>query len=164
MKRGAVIAQDRRYRYNLTREWGGEGGRVCWIMLNPSTADGEKDDATIRRCIDYSQRWGYSSLVVVNLFAYRSTDPRHLRRRLMFGDDIVGPDNDEWITKEAKASELLVAAWGVNGRLEDRDVEVIMLLQPRPLHALATTVAGHPSHPLRLSKSLTPVLYDDHGL
>ena len=75
----AVISQDERHRYSLTRRWG-DGPRVCcWIMLNPSTADATTDDPTIRRCIGFTHDWGYDALTVVNLYAWRATDPADLR-------------------------------------------------------------------------------------
>ena len=75
----AVISQDERHRYSLTRRWG-NGPRVCcWIMLNPSTADATTDDPTIRRCVRFTQAWGYDALTVVNLYAWRATDPADLR-------------------------------------------------------------------------------------
>ena len=62
----AVISQDERHRYSLTRRWG-DGPRVCcWIMLNPSTADATTDDPTIRRCIGFTHAWGYDALTVVS--------------------------------------------------------------------------------------------------
>lgn len=66
------------YRYMLTREWDEHGDKICWVMLNPSTADETLDDPTIRRVRSFSQREGYGSLVVVNLYAMRATDPKGL--------------------------------------------------------------------------------------
>ena len=81
----AVISQDERHRYSLTRRWG-DGPRVCcWIMLNPSTADATTDDPTIRRCIGFTHAWGYDALTVVNLYAWRATDPADLRNAARAG-------------------------------------------------------------------------------
>ena len=75
----AVISQDERHRYSLTRRWGYGPAVCCWIMLNPSTADATTDDPTIRRCLRFTQGWGYDALTVVNLYAWRATDPADLR-------------------------------------------------------------------------------------
>src|SRR5262249_62207047 len=64
-----------RYRYWLTRTWDAARPAVCWLMLNPSTADAARDDPTIRRCIGLARRWGHGGIVVVNLFAWRAPDP-----------------------------------------------------------------------------------------
>ena len=79
-----------RYRYTLTRIWGEpDGERAAFILLNPSTADAEKDDPTIRRCIAYARAWGFVGLEILNLFAWRSTDPHNLR----MVPDPIGPMN-----------------------------------------------------------------------
>lgn len=126
-------------------------GRVLWIMLNPSTADGLKDDATIRRCMGFTFRWGFAEMMVVNLFAYRSTDPKALRSV----SNVVGPENDEWITKMARGAERIVAAWGAPGALYDRAATVTGLVRGlgRTLWCLGKTKNGAPKHPVRLSGS-----------
>ena len=136
-----------RYRYTLHREWnGGDCGVVCWVMLNPSTADAVRDDPTIRRCIGFSRRWGFNSLVVVNLFALRATDPNVL----LLDANPVGPGNDDAIRHAAQEASLIVAAWGahpamVRGRRDQRVRDLCAAL-----HCLGTTRGGHPRHPLRL--------------
>jgi hypothetical protein len=63
------------YRYELRRVWDAQLGLACWVMLNPSTADANEDDPTIRRCVNFARTWGYGGIVVRNLFALRATDP-----------------------------------------------------------------------------------------
>lgn len=81
------------YRYRLTREWEAAASRICWLLLNPSTATARQDDSTVRRVVDFSRQWGFGSVVVVNLFALRTADPVRLRSH----PDPVGPDNDEML-------------------------------------------------------------------
>lgn len=142
----AVFDPTRTYRYQLWRHIGQSHRRVCWIMLNPSTADEAQDDPTIRRCIGFGRAWGFGSLVVVNLFALRSTDPRALRGHA----DPVGPDNDRAIVASARDASLVVAAWGVHGALGGRDAHVAELLASVrvDVHCLAMTKSGAPVHPL----------------
>jgi hypothetical protein len=75
----ATISENGLYRYLLGRTgWPGcSGGNMLFVMLNPSTADVYEDDNTIRRCTTFAQREGQSAMEVVNLYAYRSTDPKH---------------------------------------------------------------------------------------
>ena len=109
----AEISHGGRYRWRLTRVWG-QGARVCWIMLNPSTADASVDDPTIRRCRGFSQAWGFGGLHVVNLFPLRASEPRVLREvnasiRRGIG---LGRSNREWIKECAADAGKVVCAWG----------------------------------------------------
>ena len=56
----------------------------------PPVADHELEDNTSRVCVNYARRWGYGSLVIANLFAFRSTDIS----KLYVVNDPIGPDND----------------------------------------------------------------------
>jgi hypothetical protein len=122
-------------------------------MLNPSTADETHDDPTIKRCIDFSRRWGYGSLEVVNLFALRATCPQYLRS----SSDPIGPKNDDHIRAAAKRADAVVAAWGVHGGFLSRDRAVTDLLHSRRLVALGFTLAGQPRHPLYVPASARPI-------
>lgn len=156
---GAAVIE-RGYRYLLTRRWSGLGPdqrapmRVCWIMLNPSTADALHDDATIRRCVGFSKLWGYGALIVANLFAHRSMDPR----QLVTVADPVGPHNDEAITYAVGHSALVLLAWGAHGELygRGRDVRALVERLGRPTKCLALTGGGQPVHPLRQPKRSFP--------
>lgn len=157
---GATLSPCRRYRYRLWREWGDPAQRVAFVMLNPSTADEQEDDATIRRCIDFAKRWGAGALDVVNLFAWRSTDPADL---LMRSEDIVGEDNNAHILLVGSKATRVVMAWGQHERLGAllpmRALEVEGLLRavitsPRELGTLGRNKngKGQPKHPLYLPK------------
>lgn len=155
---GAALTHDRRYRLRLWRQWDGSRGLVNWIMLNPSTADEEADDPTIRRCIGYARRWGFGGIVVTNLFALRATDPRELRG----APDPIGPDNDVELVAVAFAADLVVCAWGNVGRYRHRARQVVKLLHGAPgvdLHCLRITDQGQPCHPLYLPADLDPIPY-----
>ncbi len=151
MIRSAHFSQCRTYRYLLTREWG-SGLAVAFIGLNPSTADETQDDPTIRRCIGYAKEWGYARLHMLNLFAFRATDPADM----MAADDPIGPDNDDTLRRVAADSIMTVAAWGVGGRHLGRAATVLAMGLSR-LHYLRLTKGGHPGHPLYLPKALRPI-------
>ena len=157
----AVISACGKYRYTLDRQWGPandaqcDKGMLLWVMLNPSTADAEKDDNTIRRCINYSKAWGYSGLMVGNLYAFRATNPIDM----FDAKDPVGPDNDRWIDVMAKHSERIIAAWGGAGSSHRRDAVLDRLRRFGVVYSLGTTVDGSPRHPLYLKKWLLPRVY-----
>jgi hypothetical protein len=106
MELSAAISDCKQYRYELRRSWDSSKPAVLFIGLNPSTADGSTDDNTSRVCINYAKRWGYGSLLLGNLFAYRSKDQSALRRVL----DPIGPDNDAWPNNSFKPTPLRGAA------------------------------------------------------
>jgi hypothetical protein len=143
------------YRYRLSRVWDPSGGRLLFVMLNPSTATAGALDPTVARTVQWAKAWGFGSLEVVNIFALRSTDPRVLRS---VGDPI-GPRNDLAILSAAACADRHIAAWGVHGGLAGRGAEVQHLLaaQGIELEALKVTRDGHPGHPLYLPGASTPV-------
>ncbi len=123
-------------------------------MLNPSTADAEKNDPTIRRCIGYATEWGYKTLYVGNIFAYRSTDPKKLKQV----KDPIGIENDFQLLEVAQMSAMVVVAWGNHGGFMNRGKEVYKYMERAniKLYALRTLKTGQPSHPLYLPKKLKP--------
>jgi hypothetical protein len=147
----AIFSDDGVYRYQLRRQWK-RGPLINFIMLNPSIADAEKDDPTIRRCIRFAQDWEYSGLIVTNIYAYRTTDPDVL----WMVDDPVGPDNDLHI-EQASQNKTVIAAWGVNAKPE-REREVSNLIAG-VIVCLGKTKNGHPRHPLYVSGTTRPVVY-----
>ncbi|MFG0292913.1 MAG: DUF1643 domain-containing protein [Phycisphaerales bacterium JB050] len=147
----ASFSRCRRYRYSLVREWDAAKERICFCMLNPSTADERQNDPTVRRAIGYALDRGFGSIEVVNAFALRSTDPAALKRAIDDGLDPIGARNDEAIRRAAARSKTVVAAWGAHARLLDRDRAVRSLLGDHPgCVALGFTADGLPRHPLYL--------------
>jgi len=152
--KSAIISKCGLYRYELRRIWQPKTGLVCWVMLNPSTADANNDDPTIRRCMGYAARWGYGGIVVVNLFALRCTDSSHIPDY----DDAVGKGNNRYIKRASAEARLTMAGWGIRGRHLGRDKIVLaMLIDP---HYLALTKNRSPRHPLYSLKGLDPVKYE----
>ena len=151
------------HRYTLRRSWLGDGGLVNFIMLNPSTADDVFDDPTIRRCIGFAKRWGFSSLTVTNLCAYRATQPRDLYTLIVAGKRsiAIGADNTVHIEREAMSAEMVVCAWGDNCDLIlHRDLDVIqMLRRDRDLYCIRQTKKGNPAHPVREPYTDKPELF-----
>lgn len=164
-ERSAELSPDGIYRYTLTREW--EDGRcVAWLMFNPSTADAEQDDPTIRKCVGFSKRWGYGRLVVVNLFAIRSADPKAVRR---YGkvEHAIGPLNGYWMAEALSESREVICAWGcaqhhpaINHRIS-QVMETLKTYANLPLNCLGYRGDGHPRHPLMLAYTTPRETYEE---
>lgn len=155
--KGAVLSACGRYRYRLWRIWDDLAPVMVFVMLNPSTADASQDDPTIRKCLGFAKRSGHGGIIVVNLFAWRATDPNELAGL----DDPVGPENDEHIKWAVRAPILatVVGAWGrpPTRRAAHRATYVRgLMLALRKSYALSRTKDGHPRHPLMLAYS-TPL-------
>jgi len=157
----AILSDDGTYRYRLDRLLSPHGHRwVTFVMLNPSTADAEQDDPTIRKCRGFAQRWECTGLTVVNLFAFRATDPHNLGLARRNGVDVIGPDNPMHVTKAIRESDLVVAAWG--SRVEQwlwAGRQVALFFQTykgTKIHRIGPTVGhfGQPRHPLMAPYSL----------
>jgi hypothetical protein len=131
------------YRYLLWRRWA-DAATVLFVMLNPSTADAQRDDPTIRRARGLAHRWGFGAVEVANLFALRATDPRELARARA----PVGDGNDDVIAAAATRADAIVVAWGNHGALDGRDRAVARLLAPHRLRCLGVNRDGTPRHPL----------------
>jgi len=156
-EREAVISSCERYRYTLARAWSKRSmlarTSVCWIMLNPSTANAIVDDPTVRKVIGFSARAGFDALSIVNLFAFRSKDPAELHAESKVRD-VVGPQNDMWIRDTLTLSDAIILGWGEHAtRYPDRVRDVLAIVARRSKRAmcLGTTQSGEPRHPLMLS-------------
>ncbi len=143
MKTNALFSNDRKYRYVLTRQWDETLPVLVYVLLNPSTADETTNDPTISRCIDIARYNGFGGISVMNLFAYRATEPCDLKK----GCDPVGPDNDRYL-KEISDDQKIVVAWGNHGAFMDRSKEVLKVLEGKNLWCVAKNASGEPKHPL----------------
>lgn len=148
--RAATLSSCGRYRYSLTRQWDRRQPSVTFVGLNPSTADAERDDPTIRRLIGFAEQWGFGKLIVVNLFAYRSPHPRIL----FAADDPTGNRsrrrNDTTIRRAVRGASRTVVMWGGDRRAATRADEVMRLLRHSDLYCFGRTESGAPRHPLHL--------------
>lgn len=158
MNNPCVFSADRVYRYTLLHSWRAmweEPRRVVWIALNPSTADENQLDPTLRRIKGFSADWGFNEFMMLNAFAFRATDPREMEAAA----DPIGPENDKYILQECEKAELIVCAWGTHCALGARHEKLLAMLRPYPIHYLRLTSGGYPSHPLYLPKNLQPISF-----
>ncbi|UWQ97627.1 DUF1643 domain-containing protein [Rhodobacteraceae bacterium M385] len=154
----AVYSDCEAYRYSLTRVWDEAGERGLFIMLNPSTATEVQNDPTVERCERRSRALGYGAFRVLNIFAYRATDPRDMRR----AEDPVGPENDAALLQGLDWADRVICAWGTHGEHLGRGPEVAALLKGtgRELLHLGLSKAGHPKHPLYIGYKVQPQVWE----
>ncbi len=148
------------HRLRLTRQWLGVGGSVNWIMLNPSTADDTFDDPTIRKCVGFSKRWGFSRMVVTNLFTFRATDPADLRELAKVDYARAVGYADAALIQHAAETNTVIAAWGNHGNLAGRADDVLARVLPEiAFHCIGLTKAGFPLHPCMAAYTDNPVRF-----
>lgn len=154
---GAMFSPCLNYRYVLWRRIDIDSPTALMVIgLNPSTADEREDDPTIRRCKDFARRWGHGMLYMLNLFAFRATDPKRMKAELY----PVGPSNDLFLREYASKSHFHLAAWGAHGSWMGRSREVQPIIG-KVLYCLKTTKSGEPAHPLYIPSSTMPFRLND---
>ena len=127
-------------------------------MVNPSTANENEDDPTIRRVITYCKDWGYGGAYVTNLFAYRITDSNELK--LHNEEELVGLENDASLMECASFCNLIMCAWGNKGKLYERSTTVVDMLKDYELYCLRIAKTNEPMHPLYQKRDLKPILLE----
>ena len=154
----AVYSDCEAYRYALTRVWGAGMRRVCFVMLNPSTATEFQNDPTVQRCEQRARTLGFDGFAVANIFGYRATDPKVMRAVA----DPVGVGNDAAILRLAGWAGTVICAWGTHGRHLGRGaaVEVALRAAGHPLQHLGLTKGGQPKHPLYIGYDQQPQVWD----
>lgn len=173
--RRTILSPCRNYRYTLWREWTTQAdllnpptsrsGRwpdnsyAMFIGLNPSTADETKDDQTIRKCIGFAKRWGFSALCMTNLFAWRARQPEDMKRV----ENPSGEDNQHHLLQCASEAGIIIAAWSKHGSYRNQDLIVMQWLDGigATLHCLRLNADGSPEHPLYVPYEVTPKPYTE---
>lgn len=157
IERTASISCCGRYRHSLGRHWQRNRGFVLFIGLNPSTADANQDDPTIRRCVTFARDWGYGGMEMCNLFDWRSTDPKNLPRN----EIAISDKNDPTLRCRVADASLVIAAWG-NVPWARRRIDFVfrdVYSDAKRWHCLKLTKDGFPWHPLYVAKSVKPILF-----
>lgn len=157
---GATFSPCRTYRYTLERRWSSGPRQCAFIGFNPSTADEVTDDPTVKRCIRFAMDWGFDAMVMLNLFAFRSTDPKAIGRTT----DPVGVMNDFRIHGVVAESSRIVLAWGAIAKGYESRIETVShhlrVRAPKRCVTLGKlSNEGFPRHPLYMKKTVDLVGY-----
>jgi len=150
VEKDAILSEDRKYRYVLSRIWDKSKPIVMIIGLNPSTADETEDDRTIRRCIKFADSWGYGGVYMLNLFAFRATKPTDM----FVVVNPIGSQNDDYLNDYANRVDKVICAWGNDGNYKNRSSDIKKQLDN--LFYLKLNKTGEPAHPLYLKSDLIP--------
>ena len=158
---GAEFSPCRQYRYRLWRQWNAERAKALFVLLNPSMADETQNDPTVERCERRARMWGYGGVEVVNLFAYRSTDPKVLYRV----SEPIGMMNDEAILIATIDAGIVICGWGEHGAHLRRGQAVLDLLSSdgtmlTKIYHLGLNASGQPKHPLYISYRVLPMRFN----
>lgn len=164
-RKRAVFSDCGAYRYALQRKLTNMNllnlednmGGMAFVMLNPSTADASNNDPTVTRCMNYAIAWGYSTLYVLNIFAYRATDPKEMIR----AHDPEGVHNKLAFASILPLCNLVVCAWGVHGLVRNQQKRALEWIEGcgKTPYVLGITKDGQPKHPLYLRKDLKPYVW-----
>lgn len=156
MLKKANISECGKYRYSLERHWGSGDRIVAFIGLNPSVADAKIDDPTIRRCINFAKSWGYDGLIMLNLFAYRSTNPKNLLDKETHY--IFGPENEATLRQLLPKVDAVICAWGSHKTVGSLTPKLLLKqFGAEHFKCLGLTKSGAPRHPLYVKGDTTPI-------
>ena len=153
MEKGAIISECGKYRFQLWRIWDSSKPVILWIMHNPSTADANVDDPTIRRIINFSKDWGYGGLYVGNIFPYRATNPKLLLYKAV--SEILPEENSLHLNYMGSKCSDFILAYG-------NPVTKISLSLNAKFKVLKLTKKGNDCHPLYLKSNLQPFIYNEN--
>lgn len=162
VKSDIFISDCGNYKYWLTKEWDKDLPRVMYIILNPTTADSEIDNQTLKKCIGFAKGWGYGSVEVFNLFSYITKDLNILKNIIEENGEeaAIGPENDEWIKIAVEKADLIVLAWGNKGEeFRDRTEKILNILKGKKVKCLGKTAKKQPRNPRTLAYYISPVDY-----
>lgn len=154
----AIISDCGKYRYRLERQLKGQwepwnNDVIAYFGINPSTADAEIDDQTVKKWMGFTCINGGSRFIAGNVFAYRSTDVKMLGKV----EDPIGPENAHHLRAIIDEADILVPCWGDSSKLPKHlrhhlDRMILMLTcSGKPVMCFGYTNNGDPLHPQMLS-------------
>jgi hypothetical protein len=148
----AIFSECGKYRYVLSRIWNRNAPLVQCIGLNPSTANAEDDDPTIKSLTRILTNAGFGGFHMTNLFALISPYPEDLRSC---------PDplklNDTYLFPLMLTVDTVIVCWGNFKQAEYRKKTVLKKIN----HAqcFGQNANGSPKHPLYLKSDTKIVTY-----
>lgn len=129
---------------------------ILFIGLNPSTANENTNDRTIKRVMAIANHNGYGGVYMMNLFLFVSTDPDQLKT---IGDFLM---NDYWLLRNSKQCKDVLFAWGNFDVIKEtgRDKKIIAMFPNAK--AIVLNKSGSPKHPLYCKKESLIINFKNH--
>eukprot|EP01084_Bolivina_argentea_P270830 460612_1 len=146
IERGAIFSQDSQYRYALHRIWDDSKKKVMFIGFNPSTADGQIDDATVKKLIKYCKLWDYGGLYICNLFAFVAKNPLDIDEC----EHPIGSSNDYYLQKYSVKSDKIIVMWGRQGAFYNNRIQNVLKIFTMRIYCFKLTKNKQPYQPLYL--------------
>ena len=141
---GAFFSSCRKNRFALWRIWDGKLPVAMCIGINPSHANEEQDDPTIRILRGVLANLDFGGLVMTNLYSLISSTKEVLATEVG-----LVPENDAYISAFGDCCDEVIFCWGSTPDFEDR---VAMIRSKFPAaKCFGTTKDGSPYHPRALS-------------
>jgi len=141
------FSPDQKYRYYLQRNFKKNAKNLLvFIMLNPSTANEQYNDPTVERCQNHALNKNYDGMIILNIFAYRTTNPKQLLQT----KNPIGEKNNQTIINTIKKHQNIICAWGNHGKILNRSNEIKKILKKhrKKTQAFEITKQNEPKHPL----------------
>jgi hypothetical protein len=164
MRRSAVISDCGLFRSELRRDWDDGLPLLPVCMLNPSTADHEREDPTLLALIWFAKLWGYGGLLIVNLYDFRASKPEE-----MFAAPVKLSLEGERRAMQAlfyarDNGGRMLAAWGNAGADRATFYADHARCNGVELICLGTTQSGAPKHPMargqhRIPRDQQPIIW-----
>lgn len=149
---GAQFSPDRMHRLKLWRIWDESLPLVMFVGLNPSTANENEADPTIRRVIGFAKSWGFGGVYMMNLFTFVTPYP----------EDLVKDDNESGnMARLVEVGDLcsrVILAWGNFPYAIQRGKKVSALFPEA--HCLGLNKNGSPKHPLYQPANVVTQLFN----
>lgn len=148
---GTWVSQDDRLRFKLWQIWQPAEPILAWLMLNPSSADHERLDPTLRRVAGFTRDNGFGGFVAVNVFPQRNAK----QDRRWIDEAAALQMNGRLIPRALLGCQSCCLAWGAWDWAQAPGWQLATQLARRlPLCWLGQTQSGSPKHPLYLAKSV----------
>lgn len=142
MDKGAEFSFDKTHRYRLWRIWDKSLPKCLCIGLNPSNANENKDDPTIRNLIKVLTKLGYGGFYMMNCWTYISSKPELIKTNSM------NSWNTELLGVTAYECKEVIFCWGNFKIIKDSAKDEELSEMFKNAKCFSKNKNGSPMHPM----------------